>query len=178
MTGVELLPLVCVRCQAEIPAQVDEVVWVCEQCGQGNLLSDEKACTALDAHYSGEIPVDTAGKPFWVASGQVALERKIYGGGDRSKEAYQFWGTPHQFLIPAFSAPLDQVIQMGKQYLYRPPVLTPGNRAKFSPVILLPEDVFPMAEFVVMAIEAERKDKVREIQFQLTLQPPALWILA
>ena len=35
---VELVPLLCVRCQAPVPARPGEVAWVCEQCGQGLVL--------------------------------------------------------------------------------------------------------------------------------------------
>jgi hypothetical protein len=33
------------------------------------------------------------------------------------------------------------------------------------------------AEFIVMAVEAERKDDLKEIRFKLELDPPILWIL-
>jgi hypothetical protein len=33
------------------------------------------------------------------------------------------------------------------------------------------------AEFLILAVEAARKDKVKEIRFELELQPPTLWIL-
>jgi hypothetical protein len=34
-----------------------------------------------------------------------------------------------------------------------------------------------MAEFIVLGIEADRKDKVREIEFALQLSQPELWVL-
>jgi len=34
-----------------------------------------------------------------------------------------------------------------------------------------------MAEFIVLGIEADRKDKVREIQFTVQLSAPELWVL-
>jgi hypothetical protein len=39
------------------------------------------------------------------------------------------------------------------------------------------EDVSAAAEFIVMAIEAGRKDKLKELDFSLKLSTPVLWIL-
>jgi hypothetical protein len=33
------------------------------------------------------------------------------------------------------------------------------------------------AEFIVMAVEAERKDDLKEIRFDLEIDTPILWIL-
>jgi hypothetical protein len=35
----------------------------------------------------------------------------------------------------------------------------------------------PVAEFIVLAIEAERKDQLRSLNFNLNLAAPELWIL-
>jgi hypothetical protein len=55
--------------------------------------------------------------------------------------------------------------------------LQPGTAARFEPVTLALEDVKPLAEFIIMALEAGRKDKLRDIQFSLEMSPPVLWIL-
>lgn len=39
------------------------------------------------------------------------------------------------------------------------------------------EDIQPVAEFVVMAIEAGRKDMLKNLRFTLKLSLPSLWIL-
>ena len=38
---VELMPLNCIRCGTSIPAEVDEVAWVCQQCEKGQQLGDD-----------------------------------------------------------------------------------------------------------------------------------------
>ncbi len=40
--NVELIPMFCTKCQNAIPAGIHETAWVCGQCGQGLLLSDDK----------------------------------------------------------------------------------------------------------------------------------------
>jgi hypothetical protein len=37
--------------------------------------------------------------------------------------------------------------------------------------------VHAAAEFIIMAVEAERKDDLKEIRFDLEIDTPILWIL-
>lgn len=174
---IELVPLVCSRCQTPVPAKPDEMAWVCSQCGQGLLLSEEKGTIPLAINFSAGIPAGKPGTPFWVAAGQVAMQRRIFGGGDQTRDAQQFWSAPRRFFVPAYTLPLDQLIDLGSRLLQQPPALQAGNPAAFLPVTLHPEDARPMAEFIVIGIEANRKDKIKEVQFNLNLSTPELWIL-
>jgi hypothetical protein len=175
---VELIPLVCPQCTTPIPAEVDEVAWVCAQCGQGLSLDDEKGLMPLEVHYAAGIAANMRGKPFWVAEGRVNMQRDTYGSsGKDTKAALQFWSQPRQFFIPAFSAPLETLLGLGMQLLNRPPNLQPGPTVGFEPVILYLEDVKAAAEFIVVAVEAGRKDKVKQVEFNLQLSEPVLWIL-
>ena len=178
---VELIPLFCTRCQMPIPAQPEEVAWVCTQCGQGLLLSEEKGAVPLVINLSADVSPSGKGRPFWVVSGQAALQRRIFGGGDQSQQAQEYWRSPHQFFVPAFNLPLDQMVEWGMRLLQQPPVLKaaqPGGAfPSFLPVTLMPGDIQPMVEFIVMGVEAARKDKIKEVQLSLKLEPPELWVL-
>jgi hypothetical protein len=175
---VELIPLVCPQCNTPIPAEVDEVAWVCTQCGQGFSLDEAKGLVPLDVRYAAGIPANTRGKPFWVAEGRVKIQRDTYSSSDKdTRAALQFWGQPRQFFIPAFSAPLETLLGLGMQLLNRPPNLQTGPAADFEPVILYLEDVQAAAEFIVVAVEAGRKDKLKQVEFTLQLSEPVLWIL-
>jgi len=175
---IRLTPLVCIRCQTPILAQPNEVAWVCTQCGQGQILSNEASLKSLDIHYAANLPSNGPARPFWVAEGQVTLgERKTYSGNE-AKEAGSFWQAPRRFFIPAFALPLDQVIAVGTQLLRTPPDVTATqSAAPFAAVTILPQDVRPYAEFIVLGIEADRKDKLRSIQFDIRLGEPQLWVL-
>ena len=59
-------------------------------------------------HYAAGIPANTQGKPVWVVTGQVSLNRETYQG-DESRSMQQFWQQPHSFFIPAYTLPLDQL---------------------------------------------------------------------
>jgi predicted RNA-binding Zn-ribbon protein involved in translation (DUF1610 family) len=176
--SVELIPLVCTHCSTPLPANPEEVAWVCAQCGQGLLLDEQKGLAPLDVYYSARIPPNTRGKPYWVAMGDVTVQRKTYDSGQRGdQEAQQFWSRPRQFIIPAYDCTLDAFTKTGVDWLGQPPALQPGPPAAFEPVTLHLDDVQAAAEFIVVAVEAGRSDKMKEVSFSLDLSTPALWIL-
>jgi hypothetical protein len=104
------------------------------------------------------------------------LQRQTYGS-NRSGEAQDYWSRPRRFFIPAYDCPLDEAVQECLQRLARPEELEPGPLAAFRSVTLAEEDLQALAEFVVLAIEARRKDKLREVVFSVKLEPPDLWVL-
>jgi len=175
---IELIPLVCLNCSTPIPAGKDEMAWVCAQCGQGMALDVQKGLTPLPVHYAKGIQPGRRGKPYWVADGQVNLQREVYrSSGKSAQEAVQFWSSPRSFLIPAYSLPQEDLLAQTTRFLLQPPALISGPRAQFEPVTLSMEDIQPVAEFIVMAIEASRKDMLKDIRFSLDLPLPSLWIL-
>jgi hypothetical protein len=174
---VQLIALVCVKCQTPVPAQPGEVAWVCGQCGQGLLLDVNQGLAPLEVFYATGIPANTPGKPFWVADGRVKFAKRQTYSGNEDRDAHQFWSQPRRLFVPAFTTSLETLLGLGSNLLQKPPALQAGPAARFEPVTLAPEDVTPLAEFIVMALEAGRKDKLREIQFSLELSNPSLWIL-
>lgn len=175
---VELIPLLCVQCSTPVPAGVDEVAWVCQQCGTGLSLDEDNGLSRLEVNYSHRILPGGRGKPFWVAEGTVSMQREAYGTfGKQTGKARAFWSQPRRFFVPAFACPLETKIATGKNLVLNPPDLKPGPPADFEPVTLLPEDVKATAEFIIVGIEAGRRDKVKRVDFSLELSEPGLWIL-
>lgn len=173
---IDLVPLVCIRCNTAIPANPDEVAWVCAQCGQGNLLDEEKGLTLVEVNYSASLLPKGKGRPFWVVDGQVTLRRQTYGGNEE-REAQQFWGQPRRFFVPAFACPLEALLELGQSLLLRPPVLEAGPPAPVEAIVLALDDVRAAVDFIVMAVEAGRKDKLKAVDFEVQLSTPALWVL-
>jgi hypothetical protein len=167
---IELIPLVCLQCSTPVPAEIEEVAWVCGQCGQGMYLHKGEELVPMQVNFS-------KGKPFWVAEGQVSLRRETYGSS-RNGEAEAFWSQPRRFFVPAYSGTLEELLSKGLSLLMQPPELHPGPTVRFEPVTLSQEDVLPAAEFVVVAAEAGRKDRLKKLDFELKFQAaPVLWIL-
>ena len=92
---VELIALKCQQCDTAIPAEIDEVAWVCEQCGKGQRL-DENGLVYLDVHYSKFIEPTQKGRPFWVCEGSVNIDRDTYGFGGKTKKSEDFWSQPRK----------------------------------------------------------------------------------
>ena len=175
---IELVPLKCVRCETPIPASLDEIAWVCERCGQGMILLDERGLTPLTVNYAAGIQPGLKGSPYWVAGGNLQLNRQTYASfSKKDNESAEFWSQPRRFFVPAFACELETTIHLGAGLLRNPPRLTPGQPVPFAPVTVAPTDMMPLAEFIVMAMEAERKDSIKEIQFSLQLSSPELWVL-
>jgi hypothetical protein len=172
---IELVPLLCIKCQTPVPAEPEEIAWVCAQCGQGMLLDESDGLLPLDVKYAASIPANTIGKPFWVAEGQVSLQRELYTG-NKSAEARLLWSQPRRFTIPAYDCPLETLLQYGPQLLLKPPDLQPGPPARFQAVTLPPGDICSLAEFIVVAIEAERRDMIKQIDVSVKMSDPVLWI--
>jgi hypothetical protein len=175
-TPVELIPLNCLRCGTPIPAEIDEFAWACAQCEQGQQLGDQ-GLIPLEIHYSQTIADNLTGNPFWVCEGRVTIRRDTYGRAKSEKDAQKFWSQPRKFIIPAFSYPVDQFAKNGIRWLQKTPTMNAGPVVRFAPVTVAVDDVTVWAEFLVVALEAERKDKVKKLDFELALGNPALWIL-
>ena len=104
------------------------------------------------------------------------MRRETYSGKETS-EAERFWSQPRRFFVPASSLSLENVLQLGVALLLQPPTLAPGPAARFEPVTLSGRDILPTAEFIVMAVEANRKDKLKKLEFSLQLSAPVMWVL-
>lgn len=173
-----LLPIQCLKCQSPLLAEPDEVAWLCPTCGQA-VLFDEKQTTSLaplEIHFANGIQPGQPGRPFWVAQGVVSVQRETYSGNE-SRQALEFWQGPRTFFVPAYSCALDQLISLGMHLLKQPVVMQQGQICPFLPITLALEDVRPMAEFIIMGIEAERRDMLKSVGVTLNLAPPILWVL-
>jgi predicted RNA-binding Zn-ribbon protein involved in translation (DUF1610 family) len=178
-TPVNLIPMYCTRCQSPLSAKTNEVAWVCANCGQGLVIDTARGLQPLEIHYSAGIPAGGSGNPYWVSQGRVQVKRSVFKallGGSKDADAAAFWSQPRFFFIPAMEMPLEQVVEMGMRLLRQPPGLNSGAAVPFAPVTVPPEDARPLAEFVVVGIEADRKDMLKQLDFKLELQPPQLWI--
>jgi hypothetical protein len=175
---IALIPMQCVRCQNPLAAQPGEVLWVCPSCGQGQLLSDTHGLLPQVVRYAAGIPQNGKGKPVWVVLGQAGLRRSSFDAFDSRKDMEQFWAGPRQFFIPAYDLPLDQLTSTALGLLRQPATLVEAaNPAAFYPVTVHPEDIQPLAEYIVLALEAERKDHLKQLDFTVKLAEPELWVL-
>lgn len=176
-TPVRLIPLVCVKCRAPVQANPDELAWVCEQCGQGQILDETRGLIELPVFFSRGIAQGQRGRPFWVTRGQVSISMRETFKGNEERAAREFWAGPRLFYIPAWDASLDETIALGVQMLLNPQRMETGSPAPFLPVTTGPDDLRALAEFMVISIEADRRDAMKKIDFGVTLEQPQLWVM-
>ena len=173
---VGLFPLICIKCETPILAHPDEVAWACSRCGQGMVLDENQGLLPIEIKHHARITPDLTGKPYWVADGKVSVLRKTYGS-NRDEEAAAFWQPKRRFWVPAFTCSLDTLLVEGPKWLLQPPELQEGKPAAFEPVTLPARDIHPLVEFIVIAVEAGRKDQLKEVQLNVDLSLPALWVM-
>ncbi len=176
-TGTRLQPLRCLNCRLNLPAEIDEIAWVCPQCGQAQMLQNGQQLVETTINYHAKTVKDSPGHPFWIVEGSIHMERYTFWGINNIEDAATFWKKPRKFYIAAFDLPIENIIQWGKYYLQKPLRLRPGIRSDFLPITLALEDVQAVADIIVVGIEASRPDKLKEINFTLSLSNPELWIL-
>ena len=175
-TSVELVLLKCPQCSTPVPAEEDEVAWVCQTCGLGLRLTDT-GLAPLKVQWSARRVPRAEWLPFWVFSGAAEFSvRESFGGKAR---ADKFWEEPRRFYVPAFPASLSEIEALGGELTRTQLPLEPGAPAgALARCILLPEEAKRAAEFIVMTLEADRKDTVRNMIFTLYVGEPELWLLA
>ena len=188
-TSVELVPLKCLHCGVYVPAEEEEVAWACQQCGQGMQLT-AAGLAQLTVNWAAARKKDDAvqWRPFWVFEGTVNLiRRETYGGGGvlatltslvDPNAPDKLWNVPRRFYVPAFPASLEKIETLGADLTRKQVALKAGPAAGvLSDCTLFPDDARQAVEFVVLTIEADRKDRLREVDFNLNLGEPELWVL-
>jgi hypothetical protein len=175
-TSVELVLLKCPQCSTPVPAEEDEVAWVCQTCRLGLELT-ENGLAPLAVQWSARRAAGAAWLPFWVLSGTANFSlRESYGGQAKQNP---LWAAPRQFYVPAYPASLHELEVLGSELTKAQVPLEPGSAAgALQRCTLLREDAVRAAEFIVMTIEADRKDMVRSMRFALSVGSAELWLLA
>jgi hypothetical protein len=175
-TSVTLNLLKCPQCSTPVPAEEDEVAWVCATCGAGLQLT-EAGLSPLPVHWAGPRPGarPDSWRPFWVFTGTAQFSSRLSFSGQAAPEA--LWNQAVRFFVPAYACSLPQLQSLGADLTRRQPALQAGPAGALKGCSFLPEDAERAAEFVVLSIEAARPDKLRVVQFTLQLGAPELWVL-
>jgi hypothetical protein len=180
---MKLLPLRCPQCSQKLEPQSNEVVVVA--CGQ--------CYTAVTLHQSGVQPIEIhyaapsiervdSWLPFWLFHGRVHLHRRESQGGSKGadKDAAELWQRVQRLYTPAWNIPAPRARALGSQLVQAQPIFQAIPRpadARLTEATITPEDGLKLLDFVVLTIEAERKDWLRDLQFKIEAGPPALWAI-
>ncbi len=177
---MKLLALRCPSCTQPLAPGAEDVVMMCGNCGTA-VSMDEAGLQPVAVNFAAPKQEQVgAWLPFWVYNGRVSLQKRESQGGYQTKQAEQFWQEPHRFLVPAWELSVRDAREMGSNLLKNPPVLQAVPRpqtAVFTPATVTAEDARKLMEFIVLTIEAERSDWLKELQFTLQTDPAELWAI-
>ena len=178
MSGsIELVLLKCPQCSAPLPAEEDEIAWVCATCGAGWQLTEQGLAPQV-VRWMATPPNarPESWRPIWVFAAQVVFQQRL--NWQRAADPEPMWQRPVRFYVPAYACDLEHLEQLGGN-LTRHQTIFPLGPAQgaIKGVNLLPEDAKAAAEFIVLTIEAERKDKLKQVSFTINAGPPDLWLV-
>jgi hypothetical protein len=120
--------------------------------------------------------------PFWVFEGRVKVTVRETQSGWRTKDkdSNRLWGSPRRFYVPAWDLNVHTAQEVGSRLVVSQPEFTTVNQPKqlnLVPAIVKPADARKLLEFIILAIEARRKDWLKEFAFNLEVGKPQLWAL-
>jgi hypothetical protein len=181
---MKLLLLRCPNCTNPLTPGNNDVVIGCSRC-QEAVEIDDSGPHIVEVHYAikgGTKPDAQSWLPFWVYEGRVNMLRRETQGRRRSaeKEVAELWGIPRKLFVPAWDLSLSTAQEVGQRMVLEQPVFHFIDRppdAQLAPATVTPEDAMRLLEFVVLAIEARRKDWLKDIQFELEIGRPDLWAI-
>jgi hypothetical protein len=185
---MKLLLLRCPQCQSPLePEQLDVIVG-CRHCFTA-IAIDEKGLRLHNVHYAAsqfdkrrDPDVTEQWVPFWVFNGRVQISKRDTQGGSGSaqRDAEQFWDVPRRLYVPAWELPMPTARDIGQKFTQEQTRLQavpqpPG--AHLIAATVTPDDALKLMEFIVLSIEAQRKDWLKNLTFHISADAPELWAL-
>lgn len=179
---MKLILLRCPNCGEPLNPDNDDVVIACSNCHTTVAIAvngPQKMTVRYAVH--GNKPV--SGQrwfPFWVFEGRANILRRETQGGSRSgrKESEKLWRSSRRLYVPAWDLDLHNAQEIGSQLIQKQPdiqfVEHPENAQLISATVT-PKDARKILEFVILAIEARRRDWLKDLEFDLEINDPELW---
>jgi len=151
------------------------VAWVCATCALGLQLTDSGLARCHPLGRALPPPASRSWLPFWVFGARCGFHQRLNYGGSAGPD--ELWQARAGYFVPAYACRWRSFRRWRRPH---PPPAGLAARVRGRPAAglhLSVEDAQHAAEFVVVSIEAQRKDKLRSIQFSLELADPELWLL-
>lgn len=179
---MKLILLRCPNCSEPLNPDNDDVVIACPNCLTPVAIA-VNGPQEMTVRFV--VPVNKAVSgsrwfPFWVFEGHVHILRRETQGGSRSgrKESEKLWGSSRRLYVPAWELDLHNAQEVGSQLIQKQPdiqfVNHPEN-AQLISVTVTPTDARKLLEFVILAVEARRRDWLKDLEFDLEINDPELW---
>ena len=177
---MKLIVLRCPNCGQELTPGDDDLIVLCAPCGTAIEFTEE-GLRPIEIKYAASAAKSTEWRPWWVFTGQVSITRRETQGGNQRDEALRFWSQVTRFYIPAWELSLQSVREAGLAQLQKQPQLQAMPRptgARLTPVVVSAIDARQLLDYLVLTVEAGRKDWLKDLQFTVEVGQPELWALA
>ena len=181
---MKLLLLRCPQCQSPLePGQLDVVVG-CGHC-YAAVAVDETGLRLMKVSYAamrGDLEEVEQWLPFWVFNGRVHITKRDTQGSSMfsSKNPEQYWDSYRNLYVPAWDLPMATAREIGQKFTQeqtRLQAMPPPSETRLVSAIVSPDDALKLMEFVVLSIEAQRKDWLKRLKFHIEAGAPELWAL-
>jgi hypothetical protein len=175
---MKLIALRCPTCATPLPAENDDVVVACTNCHTTIAISQSgpvKMAVRFAVLGDKQAP-GNQWVPFWVFNGRVMIQRReTQGGGSAEKDARQMWQSPRALYVPAWELSMHTAQNVGSRLIQQQPQLQQIEQpqdAVLTSATVTPGDARKLLEFIILAIEARRKDWLKNLQFTLEVGEP------
>ena len=180
---MKLVALRCPNCTNPLAVENDDVVVLCHNC-QETVAISEKGPVKMSVRFAipaGQHGLGSLWSPFWVFNGRVNIKRRdTQGRGSGEKESRQLWGAPRALYVPAWELSMHTAQNVGSYLIQQQPDLKEVERPpeiQFTSATVTPGDARKLLEFIVLAIEARRKDMLKNLDFDLEIGQPQMMAL-
>ena len=179
---MRLIALRCPTCTEPLAVENNDVVVVCHNCQTMVAISQNGAVkmpVSFVAARSEHI-TEKEWVPFWVFNGRVNIrKRQLQGGRSDDKDSERLWGVPRALYVPAWELSMEIAQNVGSQMIQGQPKLQQIERpqgSQFVSATVTPNDARKLLEFIVLAIEARRKDMLKKLEFDLEVGEPQMMV--
>lgn len=173
MSDFILEAIKCKKCDSGLVVEVNDSIVYCSSCGSGfeilngEMIPIEINFAAAALRSEGEMIY----KPFWLLKTNIEILERDAGGtflknlfGGSSNET----SGSISFYIPAFYCSIDVMKNLATEFTTKNPVASPQKyNTKLVGFAYGKEDARKLAEFILISMEAEKKDVMKRFNYKL-----------
>ncbi len=181
---MKLILLRCPTCGEGLQPEQDDIVVACNNCHTPVSITQNgpaKAKVQFAIAKNRRRQSESRWLPFWVFEGQVEIINRVtQGGRSRQKDSEKLWQRSGRFFVPAWDIQLHTAQAVGIQLIENPPeieLIPRPTEAHLKAANVDANDARKLLEFIVLAIEARRKDWLKNLDFRLDVDEAKLWAL-
>lgn len=180
---MKLILLDCPNCSHPLQPDNDDIVFACPNCHLPVHLDVQgpEITTIRYALQKSDKSGTGVWAPFWVFEGQVDIRnRETQGRRSNTQDSLKTWQALHRFFVPAWDLNIHTAQDVGTKLTLQQPDLNyieQPAEVKLVPATVSPADALKLLEFIVLAIEARRKDWLKGLIFNIEVGEPVLFAL-